>query len=189
MIFMQSPVQFETERLLLRLCRLEDAEDVFAYAKDPEVGPNAGWQPHQSIEETRKILSMWIDNKELIFAIVLKETGKVIGTLGIEEDGVRHNVPGVRSLGYVLSREYWGKGYMTEAVKAVIAYAFDVLRLELLSVNHYPYNLRSKRVIEKCGFHYEGTLRRATKVFDGKILDHCCYSMTKEEYEKWRRNQ
>lgn len=186
---MKSPVQFETERLLMRLCHMEDAEDIFAYAKDPEVGPNAGWQPHQTIQDTQEILSVWIDNKELIFAIVLKETGKVIGTLGIEQDGQRQGVPGVRSLGYVLGKEHWGKGYMTEAVTAAISYAFEVLGLELLSVNHYPCNTRSKRVIEKCGFHYEGTLRRATKLSDGRILDHCCYSMTAKEYAERKKSQ
>lgn len=184
---MESPVQFETERLFMRLCRMEDAEDIFSYAKDPEVGPNAGWQPHQTIKDTQEILSAWIDNKELIFAIVLKETGKVIGSLGIERDGLRQGVPGVRSLGYVLGKEYWGKGYMTEAVTAAVSYAFETLKLELLSVNHYPFNTRSKRVIEKCGFHYEGTLRRAINLADGRILDHCCYSMTAREYEEWRK--
>lgn len=179
-----SPVQFESDRLLMRLCRLEDAEDIFEYAKDPDVGPNAGWTPHGSVEDTREILRRWIDQKELIFAVTLKDTGKVIGTLGIEQDGQRQGVPGVRSLGYVLSKAYWGRGLMTEAVTAAIQYAFEVLKLELLSVNHYPFNERSRRVIEKCGFHYEGTMRKATRLSDGRVLDHCCYSMTAEEYRK-----
>lgn len=180
--------QIETARLLLRPWRMEDAEEMYEYAKDPDVGPNAGWKPHESIQESREILAAWLESEEQIFAITLKETGKIIGSLGIERDGLRQGVPGVRSLGYVLGKAYWGHGYMTEATIAAITYAFESLKLELLSVTHYPFNERSKRVIKKCGFHYEGTLRRSTRLSDGRILDHCCYSMTREEYLEKRKN-
>ena len=72
---------------------------------------------------------------------------------------------------------------MTEAVRAVLRYAFETLCLEMVTVYHYPFNHRSSRVIEKCGFHYEGTLRRGTTRFDGQVLDNVCYSLLRGEYE------
>lgn len=72
---------------------------------------------------------------------------------------------------------------MTEAAQAVLRYAFETLCLEMVTVYHYPSNSRSSRVIEKCGFHYEGTLRRGTTRFDGQVLDNVCYSLLREEYE------
>ena len=93
-----------------------------------------------------------------------------------------------RQLGYVLAEDMWGHGYATEAAKRVIAFAFDELRLEVLSVIHYPFNMRSRRVIEKCGFQYEGTLRRTHRRYDDVLLDSCCYSMMREEYYAARGN-
>ncbi len=180
------PVRIETARLVLRPWRMEDAEDLYEYAKDPEVGLNAGWKPHDSLEESREIIKMFTDPEKpgILFAIEEKESGKVIGSLGIEEDGRRPNVDGVFSLGYALSHVFWGRGLMTEAVNAAADYVFQSLRASLFSVTHYPFNLRSKRVIEKAGFHYEGLLRQASCRFDGTVLDLCFYSMTSEEYEE-----
>lgn len=178
----------ETARLVLRPWRMEDAEDLYEYAKDPEVGLNAGWKPHDDVEESRKIIKWFTDPEKpgVLFALEEKESGRVIGSLGIEEDGHRPGVEGVFSLGYALSHVCWGKGLMTEAANAAIDYAFQVLGARLLSITHYPFNARSKRVIEKCGFHYEGLLRQASKRFDGTVLDLCCYSMTAEEYRSLR---
>ena len=79
----------ETERLLLRPWRLEDAADMYAYAKNPNVGPNAGWKPHESVEESKAILESWIhsDEEEDIWAIVPKETGRACGSIGLHQDG------------------------------------------------------------------------------------------------------
>lgn len=176
--------QIETDRLLLRPWHIEDAEELYEYAKDPAVGPNAGWKPHDSVEESREIIKMFIDPERIgvIFAIEEKESGKVIGSIGIEEDGRRPQVEGVFSLGYVLSQSCWGRGLMTEAVNAAVKYAFREWKAKLLSVNHYPENDRSRRVIEKCGFRPEGRLRQATQLYNGELRDLCCYSMTAAEY-------
>ncbi len=179
----------ETERLYLRPWREEDANDMFAYAKDPEVGPNAGWKPHESPEESLQIVKRWAadwlnpDSGNFELALELKESGKVIGSVGIDNDGWRTKVPNSWSMGYVLGKAYWGRGLMTEAVDAAIDYAFGPLGAKLLCINHYPDNPRSKRVIEKSGFTYEGTLRKATVLFDGTVKDLCCYSMTAAEYQ------
>lgn len=171
----------ETERLYLRMWNKKDAVDFFEYAKNPNVGPIAGWKPHASIAESRFIITDFF-MKNMVWAIVYKETGKVIGSIGFSEDKVR---PGVNSkeLGYSLSEEHWGRGLMTEAALRMVSYAFDVLHLDVLSITTRENNARSQRVIEKCGFKYEGTLRRTYKIYDGSIKTIRCYSMLKEEYE------
>jgi len=170
----------ETERLILRRFRETDLDDFNEYAKNPNVGPNAGWKPHESKEESMEILKQFIDSKE-VWAIVEKSSNKVIGSIGLHKDKRRDN-DRAKMLGYVLAESYWGKGYTTEAAKRLIQYAFEELNIDLLSVYHYPHNIRSKRVIEKCGFHYEGTLRLASTIYNGNVYDSVCYSLTKEEY-------
>lgn len=85
-------------------------------------------------------------------------------------------------IGYVLSEDYWGKGLMSEAVKEVIRYLFEEVKLDIISCYHYPFNIRSKRVIEKSGFKYEGTLRLESRIYDGSVYDSVCYSITKQDY-------
>ncbi len=175
----------ETERLILRPWRLEDLEDLYQYAKNPEVGPNAGWKPHENLEESRKILEGWLHEDSTqgnTWAIVPKDTGRASGSISLDSDGRRPHVPNCRNLGYALAQEEWGKGYMTEAAQAVLEYGFTELHLSLISVNHYAYNQRSRRVIEKSGFQYEGTIRQGAALYDGRVEDLCCYSLLLEEY-------
>jgi putative acetyltransferase len=170
----------ETERLILRPFQETDLEDLYEYAKSSNVGPHAGWPPHQSREETNRIIQMFIKDDD-VWALVYKENNKMIGSLGLHTDRLR-SAEDVRMLGYVLREDYWGLGLTAEASRAAINYAFEELGISLLSVHHYPFNLQSKRVIEKCGFLYEGTLRHAAKIYDGSIYDLVCYSMTRDEY-------
>lgn len=156
-------VQLETERLVLRPWRERDLEDFFAYASVDGVGQMAGWTPHQSREESREILGHFIAGKHT-FALELKENGRVIGSLGLE---AREETPGIlselqgREIGYVLSKDYWGRGLMPEAVKAVIDYCFRELDFDFLTCGHFDWNRQSRRVIEKCGFRHltEGTYK------------------------------
>ncbi len=149
-------LQIETERLLLRPFRQFDLDDLNAYASVAGVGEMAGWKHHESKEETQKILDGFI-REDKTFAIVYKENGKVIGSLGIEKYGMEgalsefFNYRG-REIGYVLSKDYWGKGIMPEAVKAVVEYLFNVLDLDFLLCGYYDFNTQSKKVQEKCGF-------------------------------------
>ncbi len=175
-------VLLQTERLLLRPFEQSDLEDLFAYARQPEVGPAAGWRPHEDIEETREVLQNFLDNSEEL-AIVDVAEGKVIGSIGLTKDERRDNSR-AKAMGYALNRHYWGRGYMAEAVKALLNYGFYTQLLNLVSIYHFPFNEQSRRVIEKCGFAYEGTLRQAKGVYDGQVHDIVCYSMTREEYEK-----
>jgi len=170
----------ETERLSLRPWQLSDLDDFYEYAKNPNVGPKAGWEPHTSKEITREILQLFMERKN-VWAMICKENGKVIGSIGLHEDKKRADI-NAKMIGYVLSETYWGKGLMSEAVKCVINYAFLEMKLDLISVYHYPSNNPSKSVIEKCGFSYEGTLRCASTIYDGTIKDDVCYSITRNEY-------
>lgn len=172
----------ETERLLLRSWRTTDLDDFYEYAKSPFVGPNAGWEPHKSKDISLKILQSFIEKQE-VWAIVLKENKKVIGSIGAHPDGKRKGVNS-KMIGYVLSEDFWGMGLMSEAVRRVIRYLFDEEKLDVLSICHFPFNHRSRRVIEKCGFKYEGVLRNAFKIYDGTVYDEVCYSILQQEYKQ-----
>ena len=176
--------QFETQRLRLRPWRKEDLEDFHRYCKDPEVGPNAGWKPHESLEESWSILEGWLTptEEDEIWCIEEKASGKAVGSIGLHKEDRRPGVPACKMLGYVLARPCWGKGYMTEAVAPLIDHAFREEKLRLLSVNHFTFNDRSRRVIEKSGFQYEGTLRQGAVLHDGRVADLRCYSLLAWEY-------
>lgn len=176
--------ELESERLILRSWTLEDLDDFYEYAKNDNVGPNAGWKPHESKEESEKILKSFIKNNE-VWAIEYKENKKVIGSIGLHKDEMRSGING-KMLGYVLSEDYWGRGIMPEAVKETIKYAFEEEALDLIAVHHFRFNDRSKRVIEKSGFKYEGILRRGRKLFNGRVVDLVLYSMLKEEYSEMK---
>ncbi len=176
--------ELESERLILRSWTLEDLGDFYEYAKNDNVGPNAGWKPHESKEESEKILKSFIKNNE-VWAIEYKENKKVIGSIGLHKDEMRMGIK-AKMLGYVLSKDYWGEGLMTEAAKEVIKYGFEKEELDLISVRHFRFNDRSKRVIEKCGFKYEGTLRKGRKLFNDEVVDLVLYSILKEEYREMK---
>ena len=154
--FTLNGLQIETERLLLRPFKQEDLADFYEYASVDGVGEMAGWRHHQNEEESKNILNRFIENDKL-FAIVLKNNNKVIGSLEIKKYGMEDELTEFyeykgRELGYVLSKAYWGNGIMPEAVKAVIEYVFNKLDLDFLTCAYYDFNKQSKRVQEKCGF-------------------------------------
>ncbi len=168
----------ETNRLILRAWTTEDAPAMFEYAKSPLVGPAAGWQPHRTIEDTGQYLETAIREDET-WAVTLKADGRVIGSIGLH----LKDVEAVRELGYVMNPEFWGNGYMTEAAKAVIDFGFLELRLDAIVIFHRVNNRRSKRVIQKCGFRYDGTLRCVSRDPDGSLVDRCAYSMKRAEWK------
>ncbi len=150
-----STVALKTDRLLLRPWRETDLQDFYNYASVDGVGQMAGWIPHKNLEESQHILENFIKGKK---TFALEYQGKVIGSLGIAEYDEEYypelaNVFG-REIGYVLSKDYWGRGLMPEAVKAVIKYLFENVGLDFILVGHFEWNRQSARVIEKCGFQY-----------------------------------
>ncbi len=170
-------------RLVLRPIALSDAPDIFEYSNRPMVGPNAGWKPHESIEETREIMKLLFLGQETVWGIVLKESGKMIGTIGLVDDPKREN-PGAKMLGYAISDQHWGRGYMTEAVCGVLRHGFKQCGLMLISAYCYPENQRSQRVLKKCGFAYEGTLHMAEKLYTGEVRDNICFSLPAIRYKE-----
>ena len=156
-------VKLETARLILRQTSISDAAQMFEnWASDPEVTKYLTWQPHIDIEVTKGILISWDkENKRLDYyhwGMVLKETQEIIGTVGsLGIDEKNH----CTELGYCMSRAYWGNGYMTEAVKAIIEYLFKTVGLNRIMARHDPENIGSGRVMQKCGMVFEGIQRQA----------------------------
>lgn len=149
-------IRIETERLILRPWREEDLEDFYEYASVDGVGQMAGWLPHRDIAESREVLNLIIREKKT-FALELKENSRVIGSLGLEIRDEEMDIPqhwAGREIGYAIAKDYWGRGLVPEAVKAVIEYCFYELEFDWLTCGHFLKNNRSRRVAEKCGFVY-----------------------------------
>lgn len=149
-----SHVSLKTQRLVLRPFRQEDLQDFYAYASVDGVGQPAGWSPHQSLEETQSILNHFLAEKN-VFAI--EEQGRVIGSFGLNPypqdrfsqfDDLR-----VTAIGYVLAKDRWGNGLMTEAARAVLKWLFEENDIDVVVCGHFLSNSRSQRVKEKLGFH------------------------------------
>lgn len=179
--FSHLPV-LETDRLLLRNLSLDDVEDIFEYASDPEVSRYNSWSVHKSIEDSKWFLNEVIEeykNHELAsWGIVHKEALKVIGTCGFA-----NWIPDQRraEIGYALSRKYWGKGYMPEAVRSVIAFGFRMMKLNRIEGRSIILNPASARVMEKVGMKSEGVLRQHLFA-KGSFHDVKMYSILREEW-------
>ena len=170
-----------TERLVLRAFDPNDAVDVYAYAQSDQVGPMAGWAPHKSLDESRRMVDSFIEAGD-VWAVVEKKTGHVIGTISLHVDGKRR-LEGCRQMGYALGEKYWGQGFATEACSEALRYAFETLDCPVVSATLFPWNHKSRRVMKKLGFECEGTLRCAALLPDGQTADLVCYSLLKNEYE------
>ncbi len=170
----------ETPRLLLRRWKPLDFQAFLHFAGDPEVMLPAGSKPAQGLQEAEIQFHRALRD-EGCYALVLKGTGEPIGKIKFQEDLRRFRVNSL-SIGYELARAYWGRGLMAEALSAMVEYAFRRRGVEVLAISHFAQNQRSRRVIEKCGFRYEGTILRGFRRFDGQVFDDVCYSITREEY-------
>jgi [ribosomal protein S5]-alanine N-acetyltransferase len=116
-----------------------------------------------------------------VWGIEPKESGKIIGSIGLIDDRKReYNM--IKMIGYAIGEAYWGQGLMTEAVNEVIKFGFEELSLAAISAYCFPFNKRSKNVLMKCNFEYEGTLKMAEKIFNGNIFDNDCYFLTAQSY-------
>lgn len=148
-----------TDRLMLRPWRESDAEALYRYAKDPAIGPIAGWPPHTSVENSLEIIRTVFSAPE-VYAMVLKETGEPIGCCGIMFYDGTHGTevrPAEAEIGYWVGVPHWGKGYTPEAVKALMKRSFEKLGVATLWIGYYDGNEQSRRVAEKCGFGYHHT--------------------------------
>ena len=174
----------ETRRLRLRPFRDDDAADVYDYARDPRVGPIAGWQPHTSVEESREFIRT-VFSAPGVFAMELKETGRVIGSVGFVGNHPAGDLPDCpdNEVGYALSPAFWGRGLMPEAVEAVLRYGFTALELQRIWCGHYAGNWRSKRTMEKCGFRYQVARTEFVRLM-GETRQSYFYLLTKESWRE-----
>jgi len=150
---------FQTPRLILRPIAIADAEDIFAYVSDPQVTAYTLWEPHQSIEDTYDYLydialELYRSGTGIAWGVILKETGKLIGTCSLQTASIHRRA----ELGFTLARNYWGKGLMTEAAKAAIAFGFYTMHLLRIQAFCAVENGASARVLEKAGMKFEGVL-------------------------------
>ncbi len=179
-VFSQLPV-LETARLILRPLRMSDAQDLYAYARDPQVSRHVLWSAHTSVMQSRQFLRAAIRQyrKGLpgSFAITMKDSGRMIGTVGFVWVHPEYRSAEV---GYSLNREYWNRGIMTEALRAVVAFGFDELRLNRIEAQHETENPASGRVMEHVGMQYEGTLRQRL-MNKGKFVDVKLYAILRDD--------
>ena len=155
-----SMMRIETDRLLLRPFEEGDLNDFYAYASVPGVGEMAGWPHHENIEDSRGILDNFVRGGTEL-AIWHKADRKVIGSFGFHrswanEDERYAQLPS-KEIGYVLAKEYWGRGLMPEATQAAIDEAARLFGVKCFTCNHFLTNAQSRRVIEKCGFEFFST--------------------------------
>lgn len=148
----------KTQRLILRPWCEDDAESLYEYAKDPAVGPIAGWQPHKSVEESLCIIQNVLNGSEC-YAICEKENNKAIGCIELMPNGHTDltDKDDECELGYWLGKPFWGRGYMPEAVEAILHHAFEDMGMTNVWCGYYDGNNKSKRVQEKLGFVYHHT--------------------------------
>ena len=160
MFFSCLPV-LETADLILRPMRMKDARDIYAYASDLRVARYVLWDPHRSIGDTRAYIRYvrlaYRRGEPSSWAVVCRNNQKVIGSIGVMAWSPVHHAAEV---GYSFSREYWNRGFATQALSTVIRCLFTCLPdLNRLEAQHDVRNPASGRVMEKCGMRKEGILR------------------------------
>ena len=177
----------ETERLILRRWEDSDAESLYEYAKDPDVGPIAGWPPHQSIDESRDVIKNVLNGKEA-YAICLKTDNRAIGAIELKLNG--HTDMTERDdegeLGYWLGKPFWGQGIMPEAAREMLRHAFEDIGMTKVWCGYYEGNTKSKRVQEKVRFRYQWKSKGVdVPLMHEKRTGHVS-SMTKDQWQ-WDR--
>ena len=176
--------RLETDRLILRRMTLRDAHDMYRYASDPEVARQVLWDAHRSIWDTKAYLryaiAQYHSGMPSSWAIVEKESGRMIGTIGFMSYTAEH---ALAEVGYSLSRACWNRGLMTEALDAVLREAFTSLQLYRVEAMHFTDNPASGRVMQKCGMLQEGVLRgRVCR--KGVYRDVALWGVTRADWEK-----
>ena len=176
----------ETDRLVLRNFKLDDLNDYYEYAQEDEIGFNCGWHPFKSKDEAAKKLDIMINANYPYYAIVLKSNNKVIGNISLSNPDIRR-YPNVKlediakELGFALSKYYRKNGYMTEAVKGLIEYAFNTLNIPAIYSITSNQNLSSIKVQEKCKFTTIGE-KIDVKWIDGTIQEMVIRKVGNKEF-------
>ncbi|MGM9760485.1 MAG: GNAT family N-acetyltransferase [Parabacteroides sp.] len=158
----------ETARIELRRWRESDAEALFKYASDPDVGPRAGWPVHQSVEQSREVIRQIFLN-DTTWAIVLKTTHEPIGCIGYFTQATSNIPIGKQDceVGYWVGKPYWNQGICTEALQLLLDYCIHVQHFREIWSDYFIGNPASGRVLEKCGFQDTGNLYRCSHLVGG----------------------
>ena len=170
----------ETKRLILRPWKKTDAQECYQYAKDPRVGPAAGWPVHTSVEESRQIIRDVLMKPE-IYAIVLKKTELVIGSIGLHHNELATKEDEAE-LGYWIGVPYWGCGLVPEAARELLRHSFEELNLNRVWCGYYDGNDNSKIVQEKLGFKYQRTMEEMPVPQMGETRKGHVNLLTKEDW-------
>lgn len=172
----------ETKRLILRPWREEDAEDLYRYARDPEVGTPAGWQPHVSVEQSLEIIRTVFSAPE-IYAVCFKEDGKAVGSVGFHRDDLAE-LDDEYELGYWLGKPLWGQGIIPEASREMLRHAFEDLGMNRIWCGYYEGNEKSRRVQEKLGFCFQKKTEGIEVPAMNELRTGISNLMTKERWKK-----
>lgn len=178
-------MEFITDRLILRPWEDSDAESLFEYAKDPSVGPNAGWPIHTSVENSLEIIRSVLSEDET-YAVCLKKDNRAIGSIGLFPPTQSHAETNAAELevGYWIGVPFWGNGYIPEAVKVLLKHAFEDLNCTAIWCGYFDGNEKSRRCQEKCGFRYHHTeTDRHCELMGDVRTEHFSY-LPKEEWAK-----
>lgn len=172
----------ETKRLILRPWEESDARQLYQLARDPEIGPRAGWPVHTDVENSRDIICGVLGAPDT-WAMVLRETELPVGSIGLKKpDEQFEGMVGLQlEIGYWIGRDYWGQGLMPEAVACVLRYGFEALNCAAIWCAHYDFNAQSRRVIEKSGFLYQCS-KETTNLLDHTHLTNF-YALKRDEWE------
>ena len=175
----------QTERLTLRRWKESDADSLYEYAKDPAIGPIAGWPPHKSVEESLSVIKDVFNGAEC-YAICIKGSNKAIGAIELKLNG--HTDMTERDdeceLGYWLGKPFWGRGYMPEAARELLLHGFEDLGMTTIWCGYYDGNHKSKRVQEKVGFVYHHTCNEVPVPLMNEVRIGHTSCMTKEQWKK-----
>lgn len=174
----------ETERLLLRAFISGDAQAMFSnWACDNDVTKYLSWNTHTGVNVSEAVVSGWVeanaDPCKYHWAIVLKELGEPIGSISLMNFSTQHFKAEV---GYCIGQRWWGQGIVTEALRAVIAYSFNVIGLNRVEAYHNVENAASGRVMQKAGMKHEGRFRQ-WKFKKGKFVDYDFYAILQEDFK------
>lgn len=186
-IMQREPQILRTERLILRPWRESDAESLYAYAKDPDVGPAAGWPMHASVENSLEVIQNVLSVPET-YAVCLKEDGIAIGSIGLKLGTATDMTDrdDECELGYWIGKPFWGRGLIPEAVGELLRHAFDGLGMRAVWCGYYDGNEKSKRVQEKCGFTYHHTTEGLELPLLGEVRTGHANLLTKRQWLQGR---
>jgi RimJ/RimL family protein N-acetyltransferase len=178
-------LEFITERLILRPWLVSDAEDLYEYAKNPQVGPIAGWPAHTSVESSKEIIENVLAVEET-YAVCMKNDGKAVGSIGLLiGQSSNLDLPDTEGeIGYWIGVPFWGQGLIPEAIKELLHHGFEDLKLDKIWCGYFDGNDKSKRAQEKCGFIYHHSNRDIFWKLMQDIRTEHITCLTRQDWEK-----